>query len=151
MGLPQGHTAGWNNSHSTGQTVSQNNFIVPEIGVECTVEIGRGRAVLGDVGGGQWDGKEKEGAEGVLWETVRWECRRKCSLGDKKGSDGVSLSRPREFHQIRRTPRGGRPGTRHRRWHGNLLKCILGGKQKRCTVASLYSGRCAAFVHSIQL
>lgn len=43
MGPPQGHTAGWNNSHSTGQTVSQNNFIVPEIGVECTVQIGRGR------------------------------------------------------------------------------------------------------------
>lgn len=61
MGPPQGHTAGWNNSHSTGQTVSQNNFIVPEIGVECTVQIGRGR----NGGGGgeveQWEGKEKGG------------------------------------------------------------------------------------------
>lgn len=43
IGLLQGHTAGWNNSHSTGQTVNQNNFIVPEIGVECTAEIRRGR------------------------------------------------------------------------------------------------------------
>lgn len=57
MGPLRGHTAGWNNSHSTGQTVSQNNFIVPKIGVECTAEIGRGRAVEG----GQWEGKEKEG------------------------------------------------------------------------------------------
>lgn len=64
MGLPQGHTAGWNNSHSTGQTVSQNNFIVPEIGVECTVEIGRGRAVLGDVGGGSGMVRRKKGRKG---------------------------------------------------------------------------------------
>lgn len=41
MGPLQGHTAGSNNTYSTGQTVSQNNFIVPKIGVESTVEIGR--------------------------------------------------------------------------------------------------------------
>lgn len=34
MGPLQGHTAGSNNTYSTGQTVSQNNFIVPKIGVE---------------------------------------------------------------------------------------------------------------------
>lgn len=83
MGPLRGHTAGWNNSHSTGQTVSQNNFIVPKIGVECTAEIGRGRAVEG----GQWEGKEKEGhgVGGGLWETVRCESWRKCSLGEEEG------------------------------------------------------------------
>lgn len=85
MGPLRGHTAGWNNSHSTGQTVSQNNFIVPKIGLECTAEMGRGRAVEG----GQWEGKEKEGhgAKKKGWVggggcgKLRRESWRKCSLG----------------------------------------------------------------------
>lgn len=55
MGPLQGHTAGSNNTYSTGQTVSQNNFIVPKIGVESTAEIGRGGGL------GQREGREKEG------------------------------------------------------------------------------------------
>lgn len=55
MGPLRGHTAGLNNTYSTGQTVSQNNFIVPKIGVESTPEIGRGG------GWGRREGREKEG------------------------------------------------------------------------------------------
>ena len=42
MGLLQGHTAGSNNTYSSGQTVSQNNFIVPKIGVESKAETWEG-------------------------------------------------------------------------------------------------------------
>lgn len=52
MGPLQGHTAGSNNTYSTGQTVSQNNFIVPKIGVESKAETWKGRR--------QWEGREKE-------------------------------------------------------------------------------------------
>ncbi|AWP06924.1 Hypothetical protein SMAX5B_010896 [Scophthalmus maximus] len=38
MGPLQGHTAGSDNTYSAGQTVSQNNFIVPKIGVESKAE-----------------------------------------------------------------------------------------------------------------
>lgn len=51
----QGHTAGSNNTYSTGQTVSQNNFIVPKIGVESKAETWEGR--------GQWEGRVKEGED----------------------------------------------------------------------------------------
>lgn len=50
MGPLQGHTAGSNNTYSTGQTVSQNNFIVPKIGVE-------GKAKT------RWEGEAWEGGE----------------------------------------------------------------------------------------
>lgn len=55
MGPLQGHTAGSNNTYSTGQTVSQNNFIVPKIGVESKAETREGW--------GQWEGREKEGED----------------------------------------------------------------------------------------
>lgn len=38
MGPLQGHTAGLDNTYSTGQTVSQNSFIVPKIGAESKAE-----------------------------------------------------------------------------------------------------------------
>ncbi|KAF6725206.1 hypothetical protein FQA47_018201 [Oryzias melastigma] len=38
-----GHTAGSNNTHSTGQTVSQNNFIVSEIEVVRKAGTWKGR------------------------------------------------------------------------------------------------------------
>lgn len=49
MGPLQGHTAGSNNTYSTGQTVSQNNFIVPKIGVEGKAKTRDGRGRLGKV------------------------------------------------------------------------------------------------------
>lgn len=47
MGPLQGHTAGSNNTYYTGQTVSQNNFIVPKIGVESKAETWEGRGAVG--------------------------------------------------------------------------------------------------------
>lgn len=46
MSTLQAHTAGSNNTYSTGQTVSQYNFIVPKIGVESKAETW----------GGEWGG-----------------------------------------------------------------------------------------------
>lgn len=62
MGPLQGHTAGSDNTYSAGQTVSQNNFIVPKIGVESKAETWE---VSGAVGGG--GGMQRE--RGGLWET----------------------------------------------------------------------------------
>lgn len=70
MGPLQGHTAGSNNTYSTGQTVSQNNFIVRKIGVESKAETW--------AGGRQWEGREKEeqdaesGREGVCGKLGDW-------------------------------------------------------------------------------
>lgn len=71
MGPLQGHTAGSNNTYSAGQTVSQNNFIVPKIGVESSWKLGK---TYGEEGA--WDGRaemlqSKKGRhkEGGLWET----------------------------------------------------------------------------------
>lgn len=75
MGPLQGHTAGSDNTYSAGQTVSQNNFIVPKIGVESKAETWE---VSGAVGGG--DAKRERGSVGN-WGTGK---------RGVPGSDGVS-------------------------------------------------------------
>lgn len=55
MGPLQGHTAGSNSTYSPGQTVSQNNFIVPKL------ELKRGGREGGELG-------EGVGEERDLWE-----------------------------------------------------------------------------------
>lgn len=59
MGPLQSHTAGSNNTYSTAQTVSQNNFIVPKIGVESGWKQSRGLVRGSGRGGGAWEGREK--------------------------------------------------------------------------------------------
>lgn len=86
MGPLQGHTAGSNNTYSTGQTVSQNNFIVPKIGVESKAGTWEG---WGWMGGSGKIGRKKgmmQRERGGLWETgglEKGESQRKCSLGDE--------------------------------------------------------------------
>lgn len=93
----QGHTAGSNNTYYTGQTVSQNNFIVPKIGVESKAETWTGR--------GHWEGREKEGEDAKIGEGGLWE-----TGGLEKGSPRVSavlgMNRVRwcEFISLRRIP-----------------------------------------------
>lgn len=77
MGPLQGHTAGSNNTYSTGQTVSQNNFIVPKIGVE-------GKAKTRDGRGEAWEGGEKEEKDAKREKA----CKRERERGREK-SEGV--------------------------------------------------------------
>lgn len=62
MGPLQAHTAGSNNTYSTGQTVSQYNFIVPKIGVESKAETWGGvwGGAVGKVGGKEGTAEKRE-------------------------------------------------------------------------------------------
>lgn len=127
MGPLQGHTAGSNNTYSTGQTVSQNNFIVPKIGVESKAETWEGW--------GQWEGREKEGQdakrerEGVCGKPGDWK------RGSPRESAVLGMNRVRrcEFISVRRIPIDPTPGADGQEQGGgsneNLLKCILGRKE----------------------
>ncbi|CAB1455601.1 unnamed protein product [Pleuronectes platessa] len=89
MGPLQGHTAGSNNTYSTGQTVSQNNFIVPKIGVESTAETQDGRGVQKGGGSGKVGRKMGRVAKGRV-EQERWGGCGK--LGDwKRESQGPTV------------------------------------------------------------
>lgn len=103
MGPLQGHTAGSNNTYSTGQTVSQNNFIVPKIGVESTAETWKEGV------GGQLEGREKEGG----CNERKKEREGEGSVGNqdwKRGSPresavlGMNRVRQCEFISVRRIP-----------------------------------------------
>lgn len=84
-----GHTAGSNTTHSTSQTVSQNNFIVPEIEVVRKAGTWKGRGVQ--------EGKQKEGCKGRKGGTrevvcVKWGDWKRASLKDSAivGTNRVS-------------------------------------------------------------
>lgn len=73
MGRLLDHTAGPNNTYSTGQTVSQNNFIVPKIEVESKAETrggegGREGREVEKVGRKKRMQRERERESGGLWE-----------------------------------------------------------------------------------
>lgn len=101
MGPLQGHTAGSNNTYSTGQTVSQNNFIVPKIGVESKAETWEGRGGSGKVeknrGGCRDRRQRREGVCGKLGDWKRGSSRESAVLG-------MNRVRRCEFISVRRVP-----------------------------------------------
>lgn len=126
MGPLQGHTAGSNNTYYTGQTVSQNNFIVPKIGVESKAETREGR--------GQWDGREKAGEDAKRAREEGDVCGKPgdWKRGSPRESAVLGMNRVRwcEFISLRRIPidptREAGSQEQGTGSNGNLLKCILG-------------------------
>ena len=70
MGPLQGHTAGSDNTYSTGQTVSQNSFIVPKIGAESKAETCEEWGTVGRCEKGGHDAERGRGSVGKR-ETVK--------------------------------------------------------------------------------
>lgn len=86
MSTLQAHTAGSNNTYSTGQTVSQYNFIVPKIGVESKAETWGGEwgGAVGKVGRKEGTAEKEKGRSVGNWGKLeKGESHRTCSLGDE--------------------------------------------------------------------